>query len=78
MSNVAITFVSWLQGSSRGGIPGGHALYARRLSCLRDHFGNQLILRADCGFCAHKAHFPFAITKIDRHLRTRHGQDAGP
>jgi len=64
--------VGWLGGRSQRGVPAGHALYTRRVSWLYDLHDNQLCVRADCGFCAYQAHFPFAISKIDRHLRSEH------
>ena len=69
LKKVLATVVQWLEGQSLNGIPGGHALYARRVSWLHDRYGNQMCIRADCGFCTYQAHFPFAISKIDRHLR---------
>jgi hypothetical protein len=65
--------VQWLEGESLDGIPAGHAIYARRVSWLHDRYGNQMCIRADCGFCGHRACFPFVLGKIDRHLRTEHG-----
>lgn len=65
--------IQWLEGKSLDGIPAGHAIYARRVSWLHDSYGNQMCVRADCGFCRYQAHFPFAIGKIDRHLRLEHG-----
>ncbi len=70
---VLAEIVQWLEGKSLDGIPAGHAIYARRVSWLHDRFGNQLCVRADCGFCGYRVSFPFAIGKIDRHLRSEHG-----
>jgi hypothetical protein len=65
--------VQWLEGKSLASIPAGHAIYVRRVSWLHDAFGNQMCVRADCGFCGYRARFPFVIGKIDRHLRSEHG-----
>ena len=62
-----------LHGEPMASIPALHALYVRRLSWLRDSEGRSLCLVAACGFCRHRARFPFAVSKIDRHLREVHG-----
>lgn len=72
MTKALATIVQWLQGRSRNGIPAGHAFYADRVSWLHDRYGNEMCVRADCGFCQYRARFPFALTKIDRHLRLEH------
>jgi hypothetical protein len=63
----------YLQGSSMNGIPPMHAWYLRHLPWLRDRRGGRLCLVVACGFCSYRARLPFALTKIDRHLREVHG-----
>lgn len=69
LKEILAAVVQWLEGRSLHGIPGGYAIYARRVSWLHDRRGNQMCVRADCDFCGYQTRFPFAVSKIDRHLR---------